>query len=305
MFTLVVGASGVLGRETTRLLVAGGHRVRAMTRSAQRAAELVQGGAEVVIGDLVDAASLARACEGVEAVVAAAHSLMGRGRYRSEAVDGAGHRRLIDAARGAGVSRFVYVSALGAAPDHPIDFFRTKFAVERDLQGSGMEHAILRPAAFMEWHMHAFNGRSMLEKGRSRLIGSGEKPRNFIAARDVARFAVLALTEASMRNRVLEIGGPANLSNSEVAKLYASTAGIAAPRISRLPASVAAWMGSVASVVHPGLARVMRLASLPDDAFSEVFDPTELRREFDLRLTTPQEFVQERVSEWRLVNARI
>lgn len=45
---------------------------------------------------------------------------------------------------------------------------------------------ILRPSAFMEWHAHAFNGANILKTGKTTLIGSGHKPRNFVAASDVA-----------------------------------------------------------------------------------------------------------------------
>ena len=169
---LVVGATGVLGQKTARLLLADGHQVRAMTRVAERASDLAQQGAEVIVGDLVDPDSLARACRGVDRVFAAAHSFLGKGQYRSEAVDDRGHRALIDAARSQGVKRFVYTSALGASPNHPIDFHRTKYAIEQYLQASGLEHVILRPSAFMEWHAHIFNGKSILEKGRTQLLGS-------------------------------------------------------------------------------------------------------------------------------------
>jgi uncharacterized protein YbjT (DUF2867 family) len=275
---LVVGATGVLGQKTVRLLLADGHRVRAMTRVAERASNLAQQGAEVVVGDLIDSASLARACRGVDRVFAAAHAFLGRGRFRSEAVDDRGHRALIDAARSQRVGRFVYTSGLGAAPDHPIDFYRTKYSIEQYLQASGLEHVILRPSAFMEWHAHIFNGKSMLEKGRTQLLGSGTKPRNFVAANDVAQLAASALTAPVIRHRVVEIGGPGNFSNNEVAELYARTAGIE-PRISHLPGALVNLLARIAQPLHPGMSRVMRISSLPEAAFSETFDSAKLRRQ--------------------------
>jgi uncharacterized protein YbjT (DUF2867 family) len=137
MRVLIVGATGVLGGETARCLSADGHDVRGMTRSPVRARLLAAGGVEAVVGDLTDPASLARACMGMDAVIAAAHGALGRGRYRSEAVDDAGHRALVDAAGAARVARFVYTSAAGAAPDHPVDFFRP----------SGRSSSTLREAA--------------------------------------------------------------------------------------------------------------------------------------------------------------
>ena len=52
----------------------------------------------------------------------------------------------------------------------------------------------------------------------------------------------------------------------------------------------------LAAPVHPGLARIMRLMSLPDDAFSERFEGAmELERDFGLTLTSVREFVRQQV----------
>ena len=296
---LVVGATGALGRPVVRLLRERGVPVRALCRHPEQAADLAALGAEVVAGDLTDAASLQRACTGVQRVLASAHGLLARGRWRSEAVDDAGHRALFAAARAAGVQRLVFVSAYGAGPDHPIDFFRTKHAVEQALAASGLPHVILRPTAFMEQHVHLFNGKGLLDKGKAQLIGPGSKPRNFVAASDVARLAVRALLDDSPPAAVLEIGGHGHYSNTQVAELYAREAGIPA-RISRLPASVARTIAALAAPLHPGMARVLRLSALPDDAYSERFDgAAALEREYGITLTRLEQFVRERVAEHR------
>lgn len=294
---LVVGATGVLGRQVVERLRARGIAVRAMSRKPDAARELAGQGVEVMPGDLLDRASLDRACDGVDRVFSAAHGMLGRGRYRSEQVDDAGHRALIDAARRAGVGRFVYTSGLGVSPTHPIDFFRTKFAIEQALQRSGLPHVILRPSAFMEWHVHAFNGKALLDKGRANLIGPGTKLRNFVAAADVAAFAVQALTGEPAPGPIIEIGGPGNFSNRDVTALYAELAGIEA-RASHLPAALARALSIVAGPLHPGLARILRLGALPDDAFSETFDSTPLQRAFpSIALTPLRAFVQARVAQ--------
>jgi uncharacterized protein YbjT (DUF2867 family) len=295
---LVVGASGVLGQKVVRLLLADGHRVRAMTRDHRNAATHETQGAEVYLADLVDHPSLARACEGVSHVLAAAHAFMGRGRYSSRAVDELGHKTLIDVARADGVQRFVYVSAMGAASDHPIDFFRTKYEVERYLERSGLKHVILRPSAYMEWHAHAFNGANILKTGKTTLIGSGRKPRNFVSASDVAFLTARALTAQTIGQRIIAVGGPGNFSNEEVARLYGRLAGID-PKIRRLPRAVASGLAVAVRPFHPGIARILRLSSLPDDACSETFDAEELVREYRLNLTTLEDFVREQVQRWR------
>ena len=166
MKILVVGATGALGRPVVQLLRAKGLAVRALNRHPAQAADLAEIGAEVVAGDLADADSITRACQGVTHVLASAHGLLGRGRHRMEAIDDAGHRHLIATARAAGVQRFVYTSAEGAGPDSPLDFFRNKHAIEQMLLASGLDAVILRPTAFMEHHAHAFNGKGLLDKGK-------------------------------------------------------------------------------------------------------------------------------------------
>ena len=168
---LIVGATGVLGSATTRRLLIAGHPVRAMTRTPAKAAELGQLGAEIVQGDLREPDSLRRACEGVDQVLAAAHSLLGRGREASKYVDDAGHKQLIDIAKAAGVQHFVYPSVNGASPDQPVPFARIKYDVEQYLQRSGLSYTILRPTAFMEWHAHIFIGQPILEQGQVTLFG--------------------------------------------------------------------------------------------------------------------------------------
>ncbi len=293
---LMVGGTGVLGRQVTRELLSRGERVRVFTRTPAKVKDLKQLGAAVVVGDLIDAASIERACQGASHVFAAAHSLIGDGRYRSAAVDDAGHRRLVDAAKAAGVRHFVYTSVLGAAPGHPVDFWRTKYHVEEYLKASGLTYTILRPSAFMEWHAHVFNGQPLLEKGNAMLLGRGTKLRNFVAVRDVAEFAVLALTGPALKNRTLEIGGPGNFSNRQVSELYARLAGLT-PTIRQVPPGVLNVIGRLLKPFKPGISRLLFLSSLPDDAFDEQFDAAALLAEFPRELTTLEAFVRERLAE--------
>lgn len=299
---LVVGATGALGQPVVRALRDRGVPVRALSRHAARepqAGRLLALGAEPFAGDLADADSLHRACTGATRVLACAHAILGRGRWRSEAVDDAGHRALIDAARAAGVRRFVYVSALGASPEHPIDFFRTKHRVEQAVRSSGLDAVVLRPAAFMEQHVHEFNGAAVLAKGKAQIIGPGTKPRNFVAATDVAQIALRALLDDPPPTRQLDIGGHDHASNAEVAALYARLAGMP-PRSSHMPAGLARALSALAAPLHPGAARILRLLSLPDDAYSERFDgAAALESSFGMRMTRLEDFVRARVSEHR------
>ncbi len=293
---LVIGGSGTLGARVVRRLLGAGAQVRVMTRDPSRAEALRAPGAQLVEGDLTDARSLDAACAGVTRVLLAAHGFIGRGRFASERVDGDGHRALIDAAARAGVERLVFVSALGAAADHPVDFFRTKFATEQYLAASGLAHVILRPSAFMEFHAHELIGKAVLAGKPARLIGPGTKPRNFVSADDVATLAVHALTTLGIDGETIAIGGPGNFSNRQVAELYAQAAGVPL-RVSILPAAVARGLARLARPLHPGIARVLTLASLPDSAFDECFDPGALLARYPMTLTRLEDFIVARAHE--------
>jgi nucleoside-diphosphate-sugar epimerase len=137
----------------------------------------------------------------------------------------------------------------------------------------------------------------LLEKGKTTLLGKGTKLRNFMAVRDVAQFAVIALTGDKLKNQTLELGGPQNFTNTQVAELYGRLAGVT-PKISHVPPSVARAMSVVLKPFQPGLSRVMYINSLPDDAFDKTFDPTKLLQDYHpVQLTTLEEFVRERIEE--------
>lgn len=294
---LIVGATGLLGRATALALLAQGHAVRALVRNPMHAVDLHRAGAALVQGDLTDVASLEEACKGIKTVFACAHSLLGRGRNRSVQVDLVGHSALVAVARDVGVRHFIYTSTMDARDDHPIDFFRTKFEIEGALQDSGMGWTILRPAAFMEQHVHRYNGQWLLEKGYTVIVGPGTKPRNFVAVRDVAPFAVQAITDTRLRGRTLEIGGPDNLGNLDVAAMYAVRA--RRGRIHHLPVAAARGLASVIRPLHEGWARALDLATLTESQMCETWQPDALLAEFPRTLTTVDAFIDERVAEWR------
>ena len=100
--------------------------------------------------------------------------------------------------------------------------------MEAYLAGSGLSHTILQPTAFMETHAHMLVGVPILEKGKVALFGRGETPRNFVAAADVADFAVLALRDPSLAGETLAVGGPEDLTHMDVVRLYERLAGRAA-----------------------------------------------------------------------------
>jgi uncharacterized protein YbjT (DUF2867 family) len=289
---LIVGASGTLGQAVARRALQAGQPIRALSRQPEaRLAELKFAGAEVVAGDLRDPESLRRACVGVTQVIASAHSIFGRGAERSALVDDKGHRDLIDAARAAGVTYFCYISARGAAPDHPSAFLRYKYAVEQYLQASGLPLTIIRPTAFLETHAYKLLGQPILEKGKTTVFGQGTGRRNFVAVDNVADLVMHALADPEAVGQIIEIGGPPenNLTNKEVAALFEKVAARQA-KISHVPRGVLRVMSPLLRPLHPGLSQVMALA-LHDDMHDTSFDAGPLLTRYPLQLTGLEDWI--------------
>lgn len=290
---VVIGATGVAGRNTTKQLLDAGYKVRAVTRHLENAQDLEKLGAELVQADLVDKKSLAAACQGAWAVIAAAHSFMGRGKYRSKKVDFQGHKDLIDAAKDAGAKHFVYLSMLGVNAESPVDFVRSKALVEEHLKQSGLDYTIFRPGAFMEWHAHEYIGKGIVTKNHVTLFGRGESPINFISGTDVARFIVKSLKDPKLRNTTLEIGGPKNFTRNEVVDLY-SKALKTSPKVKHVSVGQLKFMSKLIGPFHQGLGRAMKFSIL-EDQYGMPFDSAKLRKQYPFPYTTMETFVKSQV----------
>lgn len=222
---LVVGGTGSLGGRVARGLIEQGETVRALVRPASEYQALADAGADLVVGDLRDPDSLARACEGVEIVVTTANSARRGGEDTVESVDRDGNRALIDAAGAAGVQRFVFVSALGADPASPVPFLRAKGETEAYLRGSGLHHTIVSPNVFMDsWFTMLVEGPVSAGEPVT-LVGEAARRHSFVAEEDVARFILAAVRHPAAVDTTLVVGGPDPLSWRDVVGIYEKATG--------------------------------------------------------------------------------
>jgi NADH dehydrogenase len=224
---LVVGATGFLGGEICRRLVARGETVRGLVRATSDSATvdgLRRHGVETVLGDLRDRASLDDACRGARVVVSTATTTRSRQPGDSiEATDEAGQLQLVDAAREAGVGRFVFVS-YSAHLDDAGPLTHAKRAVERRVRESGMSYAILRPTYFMEAWLGPALGFDHAAR-RATLYGAGEGRISFVSLADVAEFAARVAHDPTTADLTLEIGGPEAVSPRDVVRVFEEEGG--------------------------------------------------------------------------------
>jgi uncharacterized protein YbjT (DUF2867 family) len=229
---LVVGATGQLGGAITRALLGRGRDVRILVRHdspsaalagqglATSADALIAAGAQPVYGDLKDPGSLGAACAGVDVLITTANSAMRGGPDTIETVDLAGNRNLIDAAKAAGVRQFIFVSALGAAPEHPVPMFMAKGRTEEHLRSSGLTWTILSPTAFMEVWPVMVVGMPVAMGQPVTLVGEGRSRSSFVSAGDVAAYAVAAVDNPAATDQLVVISGPEALSYRDVVAVY-------------------------------------------------------------------------------------
>ena len=226
---LVVGATGMVGTEICRLLVAQGMQVRGLVRqqSSHEKVEALRGlGVETVVGDLRDAASLEVACANEKAVVTTVSSMpfaYEAGVNDIATTDLEGTKRLIDAARTAGVDRFVYTS-FSKNIDLDMPLGNAKRAVEDHLMASGLTYTILRPSYFMEVWLSPAVGFDAAN-AKATIYGDGTAPISWIALGDVARFAARSVTASRAANATLELGGPEAISPSAVVRIFERVGG--------------------------------------------------------------------------------
>jgi uncharacterized protein YbjT (DUF2867 family) len=286
--TLLVGATGLLGPDICRQLATAGHEVRALIRrtaNAEKRAEIERLGVELVEGDLKDAASLARACVGVQAVISTASSTLSRQAGDSiETVDQQGQLALVEAARQAGVDRFVFVS-FRENPHIQFPLTVAKRAVERALKSSGMAYTILQASYFMEvWLTPALGFDT--GNGKVRVYGDGSRPISWISYRDVARAAAAAVTEGTARNMVVELGGPQALSPREVVRMF-EAAGAGEIATESVPeAALEAQMKDATDSLQKSFAGLML-----QYAAGDAIDTTTSSRLFPFQMTSVRDFI--------------
>jgi uncharacterized protein YbjT (DUF2867 family) len=222
---LVVGATGQLGALIARRLVQRGEDVRVLLRPDSPPEDLIAAGAGAGTGDLKEPASLRAACAGVNTVITTANATARMSPDTIESVDRHGNRNLIDAAEAAGVRRFVFVSALGADPGHPLPLLSAKGEAEQHLQTTDMAWTVLQPNVFMDKLIPIVVGAPALAGQPVTLVGSCDHRHSFVAMGDVAAYAVAVLDHEESVGSVLVIGGPQPLSWSDVIATFESELG--------------------------------------------------------------------------------
>lgn len=251
MTVFVTGASGHLGANVVRQLLAAGHRVRVLCRPQSNNTALEGLAVERVDGDLGQLATLTAALEGCDALLhlAAMVSIRALDQDAMVATNVTATRNLMMAAQAAGVRRVVHCSSIGTVghrengeadeelfpspfePNMPYD--RTKLYAELEVMraaAQGLHACILNPSGLIGPHDYkpSLIGQTILEFARGRMPAYVRGGYDFVPVTDVARAHLLALERGARGRRYILSGEHVEL--GQILKWLSELTGQPVPR---------------------------------------------------------------------------
>jgi NADH dehydrogenase len=209
----IFGASGFIGRHLVRALAKRGYRIRAAVRRPDLAGHLQPlgnvGQIMAMQANLRYRWSVDRAVEGADHVVNLVGILYPSGRQSFEAVHGFGARAVAEAARAAGAG-LTHVSALGAHPNSPSLYARSKAEGERAVRETVKNAVIFRPSIVFGPEDHFFNRFAGMARYSPflPLIGGGGTRFQPVYVDDVAEAVARGVDGDLDGGAVYELGGP-------------------------------------------------------------------------------------------------
>jgi NADH dehydrogenase len=289
---LVIGSTGLVGALITRGLLERGRDVRILVRPRSDFQPLVDAGAQPVYGDLKDPDSLRLGCRGAEFVITTASAGQRGGEDTPQSVDLDGNRNLIDAACAAGVGQFVFVSALTATEDHPVPLARAKAETERYLRSSGLPYTILASNGIMDVMFPLVIGSPLAVGSPVTLVGQGTRQHSWVAARDLACFAMAAVNNVAAIGRRIPLGGPEAVSWREIVATYERVLDRQITIRSVPPGTLLPNLPPV-----PGLSTLVSALMAALETFETRLDMTETARTFGVSMTSVEDFVRGAITQ--------
>jgi len=243
MKVFLTGATGFVGKHMLERLLAEGHAVRAALRGLPRQNAPVvaptqhvgrKDDFEWVNGEIVEGTRLEEAMQGCDAVIHLVGIIVEKGTNTFERVHHLGTRNVVEAAKRAGIRRFVQMSALGVRADGVAPYQTTKWKGEEEVRQSGIPFCILRPSlifgegdGFVTQMMATIRSAPLFRP----VPGNGTPKFRPIAVDDVTTCFLRALTYEAATNQTVDLGGADELTLNQVLAEIARCAGVRKPAV--------------------------------------------------------------------------
>ncbi len=299
MKVLVTGATGYVGHSVTEALVQAGHGVVGLSRDGKKSK--AASGANLSLdpnvdyraGDVASGAGLKEAMQGVEAVIHLVGIIAEKGAQTFEKVHVGGTRNVLEAAKAAGVKRYLQMSALGAGPQANSGYSSSKYAAEQLVQASGLDYTIFRPSLVFG-KGDDFFGRVLKNLVSSGpivpQIGDGMFLFRPIWVGDVAAAFAQALTNPVTIGKTFDLVGPKEYTYKQLVSMEMDVLGFKKPAV-----AVPIFLMDIAV---PLMNLVPAIAPITKDQYAmlkagNTADPTPMRAAFtlewrDLERTLPE-----------------
>jgi uncharacterized protein YbjT (DUF2867 family) len=212
---VITGATGTIGQEVARALLAAKEDVRILARDPGKVSELQGLGAEVVAGDLDDQASLERALQGAERLFL----LTG---FVENCVPQV--KNAVEAAKAARVRFILRLSAPGADANSPSPLAKHHGESEDLVKGSGLAWAIVRPNFFMD-NLLNYSGAS-IKAGGAFYGAANEGKTAYVSSRDIGESAAAILRDPEKHaGKTFDLSGGEAVTEADVARFASEAAG--------------------------------------------------------------------------------
>ena len=227
---LVTGATGFVGRALLPRLAEAGLELRCLVRPSRRSPRLPRGiPVQVSIASLADARGLRAALVGVDTLIHLAGAEWHGRRGDVFAVDAAGTRALVEAAREAGVGRIVYLSHLGADRASAYPVLKAKGIAEEFIRQSGLTYTIVRSTLLYGAEDVFLNVVAALVKlgpGLFLMPGDGRISLQPLWVEDLVTCLEWSLSDLTSLNQTIALGGPEFITFGQMVKTVMEVLGV-------------------------------------------------------------------------------